>query len=85
MARSAEGVVGIAAIPTWPFQDCSNHPAAAFWLWLPLLIQGGKPSCQVSRQKYKREVGKPHHFSKSVEANGYEIFRLNNEFQNRRP
>ncbi len=31
MARSAAGVVRVAAMPVlaWPFQDCSNHPAAA--------------------------------------------------------
>ncbi len=41
MARSATGVVRVAAIPilAWPIQDYSNHPAAARGCGCPSLIQ----------------------------------------------
>ncbi len=43
MARSAAGVVLLAAIPilAWPFQDCSNHPAAACGCGYPSLPKEG--------------------------------------------
>ncbi len=43
MARSAAGVVRVAAIPilAWLFQDCSNHPAAACGCGYPSLSKEG--------------------------------------------
>ncbi len=56
MARSATGVVRVAAIPLliWLFRDRLNHPRRGLRPWLPLLIPGGEPLCRVSRQKLVR-------------------------------
>jgi len=45
VARSATGVVRVAAIPLliWLFSDRLNHPRRGLWPRLPLLIQGGEP------------------------------------------
>ncbi len=38
------------------FQGLFKPPRRGLWLRLPLLIQGGEPSCQVSRQKLARTI-----------------------------
>jgi len=49
VARSAAGVVGIAALPLlgWPFQECSNHPATACGCGCPSLPKEGSPFAEL--------------------------------------